>query len=104
MYDTAPALDIEKLKQTRDLVGIPIVLHGGSGIPDNQIREAIANGVAKINVNTENRLAYSNTLKDYIRDNPDDVVPYKLGKDAIQAVKDITLVKIRLFGSENKSD
>ncbi len=61
-------LDLDHLKKLTDAVpGFPIVLHGGSGIPDEQIQEAIRLGVAKVNVNTESQIAFSNATRAFSR-------------------------------------
>jgi fructose-bisphosphate aldolase class II len=53
IYRGTPELDIPRLAKIRDLTGVPLVLHGGSGLSDDDFREAIANGIAKINVYTD---------------------------------------------------
>ncbi len=99
-----PALDIERLKQTYALIKgkAVIVLHGGSGIPDDQIRSAIANGIRKINVNTELRLAFRDALKKVL-DTTDETTPYKFLPPAMDAMGAVVNDKIILFRSANKS-
>ncbi len=99
-----PELDIERLKQTYDLIKgkAVIVLHGGSGIPDEQIRDAIANGIRKINVNTELRLAFHDTLKNTL-DATDETTPYKYLAPAMDAMGKVVDNKITLFGSAGKA-
>lgn len=101
-------LDFDVLKSIQDITGeIPLVLHGGSGIPTDQIQRAISLGVAKINVNTELQLLFAEATRKYIEDGKDlegkGFDPRKLlgpGKAAIKAgVKE----KIEVFGSANRA-
>lgn len=103
IYTTPPKLDIERLKNIVKKTGKCISLHGGSGIPKNQIRKAIENGVVKVNVNTELRLAFKEGLLHEFNVHPDNVVPYKYLPAGKEAVKKVVMEKIRLFGSEGKA-
>ncbi len=98
-----PVLDIARLKQIYDLIQnkAVIVLHGGSGIPDQQIQDAIANGIRKININTELRLAFHDTLKQTL-DTTDETTPYKYFGPAMDAMGKVVESKITLFNSSNK--
>jgi len=98
-----PKLDIERIRRIHEaLPSVILVLHGGSGIPDNQMQEAVKAGIANIHVNTELRVAYTNALRKAINDNPDQTTPYKLFPDVIRAVEEKTKEKLMLFGSLNK--
>ena len=99
-----PALDIERIKAVRKalLENVAMVLHGGSGIPDEQIKEAIKAGIANIHVNTEIRVAFTEALRKSLAENPDETVPYKITPQAIEAVKQKVEEKLKLFGSINK--
>ncbi|MEW5907727.1 MAG: class II fructose-bisphosphate aldolase [Patescibacteria group bacterium] len=99
-----PGLDIQKIKEIRRILPkhISMVLHGGSGIPDNQIRSAINAGIANIHVNTEIRVAYTEALRKFLTNNPDEVVPYKIFPSVIESVQKKVEEKLRLFGSMNK--
>ena len=91
------------LRQAQDKTKpIGFVLHGGSGTPEEDIKEAIKLGIVKININTETRLAYSNALRKTLETNKEEIVPYKYLGDAINAVCQVTDKNIRLFGSEGK--
>jgi ketose-bisphosphate aldolase len=103
VYDNPPKLDIERLVEIEKKVKKFFSLHGGSGIPKNQIKKAIACGVVKVNVNTELRLAYHDGLLHEFEVNPDEVVPYKYLPAGAEAVKKVVEAKIRLFGSVNKA-
>ncbi len=99
-----PELDIKRLKESYDLLKgkAVIVLHGGSGIPDERIKAAIANGIRKINVNTELRAAFHDTLK-AVLNQTDETTPYKYLPPAMDAITNIVDNKITLFGSANKA-
>lgn len=92
-------LYIDRLKAINEVISDRafLVLHGGSGVPDGDIKEAIKNGVVKINVNTEMRLAYRDALRNFISANPDESTPYKILESAMEAVKKVVENKIRLF-------
>jgi fructose-bisphosphate aldolase class II len=103
MYKTAPKLDFDRIEKIESLVKIPLVLHGGSGIPNDQIKKAIKLGMRKINVNTELRIAFSQALRKTLAKNKDEVVPYNILPASIDAVKNVVEEKIKLFGSRNKA-
>ena len=82
-------LDIERIKTIRQAAGVPLVLHGGSGIKDEEFKEAIAAGISIIHINTELRLAYKQGLQKSLSEDPDEIAPYKYlrpARDAMQAV------------------
>lgn len=95
-------LDIERLKAIRQKTDILLVLHGGSGIVNEEIRESIKNGIVKININTELRVAYINTLREVLGKSGE-TTPYKIWPAAIEMVKKIVEEKIKLFGSDGKT-
>lgn len=99
-----PALDIERIRDVRSAVPeeVALVLHAGSGIPDEQIRAAIAAGIANIHINTDIRVAYTEGIKKSLAEHPDEVAMYKLDKEAIQKMKEMVKKKLELFGSVNK--
>lgn len=79
-----------------------LVLHGGSGVYDDDIKEAIKSGIAKININTELRVAYAGGLEKEMREHPEEVKPYKILAPAVEGMKKVVAEKIKLFGSEGK--
>jgi len=102
IYTEEPQLDMERLCLIREQVNVPLVLHGGSGIPPAQIREALKHGIAKINVNTENRLAYATAVKEILESDPSEIVPYKMNQNCAAAVSAVTKEKINLFQSAGR--
>ena len=102
-------LSFETLDAIQQLTGdMPLVLHGGTGIPDDMIKKAISLGVAKINVNTECQIAFAEATRKYIEDGKDlegkGFDPRKLLAPGAEAIKDMVITKIKLFGSEGKAE
>lgn len=77
-------------------------LHGGSGIPDVQVQEAIKRGIVKVNINTEMRQAFKDNLEEALRENPQEYAMYKVEGPVIEAVQKIVEHKIDVFGSAGK--
>ncbi|QWB96080.1 class II fructose-1,6-bisphosphate aldolase [Mycoplasmatota bacterium] len=101
-------LNFETLKEVQDVTnGIPLVLHGGTGIPAEQVKKAISLGVSKINVNTELQLVFAAATRKYIEEGKDNqgkgYDPRKLLAPGYQAMKDIIKEKFEIFGSINKA-
>ena len=103
-------LNFERLTEIANVTNhIPLVLHGGSGIPTEMIKEAISKGVAKINVNTECQLAFASATRKYIEAKKDldldgkGFDPRKLLKPGTQAIIDTITQKMELFGCINKA-
>ena len=101
-------LSFETLAAVQELTGtMPLVLHGGTGIPDDMIKKAIDLGVSKINVNTECQLAFAAATRKYIEEGKDQqgkgFDPRKLLAPGAEAIKATVREKIELFGSANKA-
>ena len=101
-------LSFETLDAIQQLTGdMPLVLHGGTGIPADMIKKAISLGVSKINVNTECQLAFAAATRKYVEEGKDLVGkgfdPRKLLADGVQAIKDTVKEKMELFGSVGKA-
>ncbi len=101
-------LDFDALAKTKALIGdLPLVLHGGTGIPEDMIKKAISLGVAKINVNTECQLYFQEATRKYIEAGKDlegkGFDPRKLLAPGAEAIKVIVKEKMELFGSVNKA-
>ena len=96
-----PKIDIERIKAIREILpeNVFLVLHGGSGITDEDMRKAIDAGIANIHINTEIRVAYTEALRKALADNPEQVVPYKIFPSVIEAVKQKVEEKLKLFGN-----
>ncbi|MDD1372771.1 class II fructose-1,6-bisphosphate aldolase [Metamycoplasma hyosynoviae] len=100
-------INFEVLKKINEEVKLPLVLHGGSGIPEAQIKKAIANGIAKININTELQIANAKALKAYFETNEfmenKNYDPRKIYKFSCAEMKKVIIEKIKLFGSYGKA-
>lgn len=103
VYEDEPKLDFDRLRKIRDNVKIPLVLHGGSGIPEKDVKKAIKLGARKVNCNTELRIAFAGSLRAALDENPDEVVPYKIFPHVIKSVERVVEEKIKLFGSRGKA-
>jgi fructose/tagatose bisphosphate aldolase len=95
---------LERLAAIKKEVGdkVFLVLHGGSGIPAEDVKKAIELGIVKVNINTELRLAYKAGLEKEFAASPAETTPYKMLQPSIDEVKKVVIEKIKLFGSENK--
>jgi len=100
-YKGDPELDFELLDTIRREVNIPLVLHGGSGISDNDFRKAISLGIAKINIFTEMTIAATDRIKNVIKKDPEIISLADLLVEAKEAIRDIAEHKMRTFGSAN---
>ena len=103
VYKGIPKLDVERLSQIREVVSIPLVLHGTSGVPDEAVRECIARGVCKVNYATDLRIAFTNGVKEYIGKNPDAYDPKKYSAVGRERVKQYVMQKILVCGSNEKA-
>lgn len=102
-YKGEPNLGFDHMKKIDSLVGIPLVLHGGTGIPTKDIQKAIEFGHAKINVNTENQIASANAVRETLDAKPELYDPRKYLGPARDAIKATVIGKMREFGSLNKA-
>jgi len=123
-FKAEPKLDFERLKAIRQKVKVPLVLHGASGvppwiiekatkygaelsgakgIPDEHIKKAISLGIAKINIDTDLRLAFTATIREVLANSPREFDPRKILGPAKEAMKEVVKSKMRLFGSSGKA-
>jgi len=95
-----PGLNLERLEQIhKKMLHIPLVLHGASGLPKDQIREGMKRGVRIINIDTELRLAFTNTLRLTLTEDPDVYDPREVLKPSIRALQRVIEAKLKIFGS-----
>ena len=102
-YKGEPKLDFDRLAAIREKVPVPLVLHGASGIPDEQIRKAVERGICKINIDTEIRYAFATTVRAFMEENPKQIDPRKILGPAIEAMQAVVERKIELFGSAGRA-
>jgi fructose-bisphosphate aldolase class II len=94
-----PALNIDLIKSIKDNTGVPLVLHGGSGNTEDDLKKAIKSGISIVHVSTELRVAYQQGLKKSLQDNPEEVAPYKYLKVPMQEVEKVVTKKLKIFNN-----
>ncbi len=103
MYKGEVKIHFDIIQQVADAIPVPVVLHGGSGVPDDAIKNSIAAGVGKINVNTENQVACTNAIREVLAADSKVYDPRKYLTPAKKAMIAVVQEKIRLFGSSNQA-
>ncbi len=104
MRKGVPNLDLKRLARIKKAVkNMPLVLHGASGIPRDQIRKAIGYGVRIINIDTEIRMAFAAAVREFLENHPEEVDPRKILTPAIEAMQSVVERKMEMFGSVNKA-
>lgn len=102
LYTHRPKIDFQRLGEIRDVVDVPLVLHGASDVPDEYVRRAIELGVCKVNVATELKIAFAAAVKTWFADNPQGNDPRYYMRVGMDAMKDVVRSKIRVCGSMNR--
>ncbi|MDD4769169.1 MAG: class II fructose-1,6-bisphosphate aldolase [Eubacteriales bacterium] len=102
-YKGEPRLDFARLQKIRDLVNVPLVLHGASGVPEDAIQKAISIGICKINIDTDLRQAFTAAIKQVLAEKPGEIDPRKLLGPGREALKQVAKQKIQLFGSAGRA-
>ena len=102
-YKKTPKLDIDRIRQVRQACGVPLVLHGGTGIPDDQVKAAVAAGMRKMNIGTDVCCAFAEGTKAALSDPNRSLAVDVFMKTAIESVKSLAVNKIRLTGAEGKA-
>ena len=101
-YKAEPRLDYDRLQEISELVDVPLVLHGASGLSDDQIISCIEKGISKINMATELRAAYTKAIRTYLDNDKNVYDPKKFSREARNAVYELVKNRIMLFGSAGK--
>ncbi|HHX80791.1 MAG TPA: class II fructose-1,6-bisphosphate aldolase [Acholeplasmataceae bacterium] len=104
-YKDEPKLGFKEMEEIMNATGLPLVLHGGTGIPEDQIKRAIACGTTKINVNTECQQAFARELRAFLANKDNDKVydPRKILGPATKGIVEVLKDKINIFGSAGKA-
>jgi fructose-bisphosphate aldolase class II len=92
-----PHINGELVSEIRKSAGVPLVLHGGSGLRDEDFTNAINSGISIIHISTEIRLAYDEALKKSLADTPNETTPYKILQPAVDAIEKVVEGRLRLF-------
>lgn len=102
-YKGEPKLGFKEMEEISNITGLPLVLHGGTGIPTKDIQKSVSLGTAKINVNTENQIASAKVVREVLAAKPNEYDPRKYLGPARDAIKETVIGKIREFGSSQKA-
>ncbi|MFL0248825.1 tagatose bisphosphate family class II aldolase [Clostridium neuense] len=103
LYKGEPKLDFDRLKEIREKVSVPLVLHGASDVPEDLVKLAIKFGICKVNIATDLKIPFSNAVKEYFKENPDANDPRHYMTPGKEAMKEIVIKKIKMCGSEGKA-
>ncbi|MDV4149354.1 tagatose bisphosphate family class II aldolase [Clostridium sp. AL.422] len=103
LYKGVAKLDFDRLKEIRDMVDVPLVLHGASDIPDKLVKKAISLGICKVNVATDLKIPFSDAVKKYFIENPDANDPRKYMAPGKEVMKKVVEHKILVCGSNGKA-
>ena len=102
VYKGIPKVDVDRLSAIREVVSIPLVLHGTSGVPDDIVRECVRRGICKVNYATDLRIAFSRGVKAYMQEDPDVFDPKKYNARGREEVKQYVMSKILVCGSDGR--
>jgi fructose-bisphosphate aldolase, class II len=97
-------LDVDRIAQIKKASAVFLTLHGGSGTEDEDLRAAIAAGINIIHINTELRVAWRRSLDDSLSRDPDQVVPYRILRPVVDAVKEVASSRLRLFTAQRAGE
>ena len=101
-YAGTPVLDKERVSEIRKVVSVPLVLHGASGLSDDDVKECVERGMCKVNFATELRVAYTDAGKKLLKEKPDTFDPKKLGIVGMEAVKNLVMERMKVSGCDHK--
>jgi len=104
VYASKPVLNIELISVLRELLPVPLVLHGSSGLEDDVIQKCIMQGISKVNIATDLRVAYTQAVRDFLLQDKNCFDPKKYGAAARDAVKQIAINRIMICGCQNKAN
>lgn len=102
LYKGEPKLDFDRLKEIREKVAIPLVLHGASDVPEAMVQKTIALGICKVNIATDLKIPFANAVKTYFKEHEDANDPRKYMTPGKTAMKEIVIAKIKMCGSDHK--
>lgn len=96
-------LDIPRIEKIRELTDVPLVLHGASGVNDEEVRKGISAGICKINIDTRIRMIFTKKIREIIKMNPQEIDPRKLLGPAREVAKEVIRERMRVFGCSGKA-
>lgn len=103
LYNGKAKLNYSRMEEIVSSTNVPLVLHGGTGISDEDIKKSIECGISKININTELQYVWNKAVREYISNNIDVYDPRKIISSGEKSIKEVVKNKINLFGSNNKA-
>lgn len=103
VYKGEPKLDVNRLSEIKDVVSIPLVLHGTSGVPDDVVKECIRRGICKVNYATDLRIAFTKGVKSVLESHPETIDPKKYNAAGREEVKQYVMQKMKVCGSVNRA-
>ena len=103
VYKGLPKINFERVSEIIAAEPIPLVVHGGTGLSDAVFHELIRRGSAKINISTQLKITYADSLRQYLNERPNEYDPLKLLEAAKKSVQNMAVGFLRLFGSEGKA-
>lgn len=103
-YVGTPVLDKPRVSDIKEVVPVPLVLHGASGLSEEDVRECVERGMCKVNFATELRAAYTDAVKKLLEEKPETFDPKKLGVVGMEAVKEQVMIRMKMCGCDGKAD
>lgn len=103
VYKGVPKLDFSRLSEIRKAVSIPLVLHGTSGVPDEDVAECIKRGICKVNYATDLRIAFTKGINQVLKENPDTIDPKKYNAKGREEVRKYVMHKMKICQSIAKA-
>ena len=103
VYKGIPKVNMEVLSAVRAVVDVPLVMHGTSGVPDEQVRDAVSRGICKVNYATDLRIAFTNGVKEFMTNNPKAFDPKKYSTLGMNEVTAYVAQKMEVVGSVGKA-
>lgn len=102
-YVGTPVLDKPRVSAIKEVVPVPLVLHGASGLSEEDVRECVERGMCKVNFATELRAAYTDAVKKLLEEKPETFDPKKLGTVGMEAVKEQVMIRMEMCGCDGKA-
>lgn len=102
-YAGTPVLDKQRVSEIKEVVSVPLVLHGASGLTDEDVKECVQRGICKVNFATELRVAYTDAIKTLLKEKPDTFDPKKFGVVGMDAVKELVKSRMLVCGCDQKA-
>lgn len=103
-YVGTPILDKPRVSAIKEVVSVPLVLHGASGLSEEDVRECVERGMCKVNFATELRAAYTAAVKKLLEEKPETYDPKKLGNVGMEAVKEQVKIRMKMCGCDGKAE